>query len=306
MAHNYKMKHNIDRLAGFLFLLLFLCNAYNIVNKFNASWAWTFLLVWDICLGIWLITGIRVIPVGWKGQLLFLGGRKQTLFEEEGWRWAPFPFGIKMADCRQQIMALEKLDAITADDVKVQVSGTVVYKIHDLNTYFGVDESGLKRGIDDTRAEVIRTRVRSLPLEKPDNAERGVLDSQSELGTEVSTALAGASVNWGVTILKVIISEIAVDPALSADLELKSKEKLQRAGQEIEVAHFAKMVYLLVNGGTIKDKDGTDIVVPGGRTEEQAVEQIQLALGKATKEIKAFRLDNASAEMLTAIFGKKA
>jgi regulator of protease activity HflC (stomatin/prohibitin superfamily) len=258
------------------------------------SWSWI-LFLWTIVLGLWSWGGWRKIEIGWRGQLLFLGQRIDAEIEE-GWRWVPLPFAIKPADCRQQIMPLDALEVTTSDNVRVKVGATVTYRVDDLNTYFGVEVSGLKKGIDDARDAAIRSRVRTLSLEQ-------VLSSHDELGNELLTALEAEAVEWGIKIIRVIIPEISPsDTEVSKDLELRERENLQRNGQRVELSHFDEMVNLLEKGGNLEG-----ITFKGGASREEAVQQVRLALGQSTMAVdaKTITLDSATATLIATFLGRK-
>ncbi|MDE2399911.1 MAG: SPFH domain-containing protein [Patescibacteria group bacterium] len=287
------MRVEIDRILGAIFTLLALTSIYMTLTSFwYSSWfLWTLLTVWTLALSVWVWDGWskHKLEVGHKGQLLFLGSRLMYFFQE-GRRFAPKPFGIKTTDCRKQIMPLDKLEVITKDNVKVLVGGTVVYHVENLDTFFSIAESGLRKGIDDTRDQAIRGKVRGMDLEK-------VLDSHQELGGDVSIALQSGSAQWGVHIDQVIVPEIAPDPKVVEDLELKERENLQRDGQIVELEHFSNRVKELM----LKSPDGP------GLSREQAIEQVQLTLGQTTKatDAKNITLDSATAQMLATILGGK-
>ena len=282
----------MDRFLGVL------CALVLVVSTIIGFTTWSgWLLLWSLGLGIWVLAGLKEIEVGWRGLLTVIGQRQSHEFGE-GWHWAPFPSGILPADCREQIMSLENLEAITRDDVRVNIGGTVVYRIAEggLFTFFGV--SNLKRGIEDTRAEVIRARVRQLPLEA-ESGVMGVLDSHEELGREFGTALGAASVGWGIVILRVIIPEIASsDPKVSEDLALKKREELQQVGQVVELHHTDRMVSAMEHGGNVT-VGGRNFTFTGGLTKEEAVTQVRLALGQM--KLQGLTLDASSATALAAL-----
>ncbi|OGI99782.1 hypothetical protein A3H53_01005 [Candidatus Nomurabacteria bacterium RIFCSPLOWO2_02_FULL_40_10] len=168
--------NNIDRILGVISMLSVLVVAVMTIMSF--SWI-SLLLV--LVLGIWVLGGLKSIEIGWKGQLLSLGERMDALFEE-GWRWIPFPFGLKNADCRKQTISLGKLETTTKDNVKVFVDGSVVYQVEDLQKYFNATKSDLEKWIDDTRKQVVRTRIRELE-------QKEALNMHDDLGKEMEEAL---------------------------------------------------------------------------------------------------------------------
>ena len=68
---------------------------------------------------------------------------------------------------------------------------------------------------------------------------------------------------------------------------------MQRDGQEIELQHFVDQVIKLM----------ADPPIGAGLTREQAIEQVQISLGKASKNIdaKSFSVDPATTQMIAKI-----
>lgn len=261
-----------------------------LIESFSRSWSWAIFLVWVLILGTWTKSGIKNIPVAHRGQLLFLGERQEPDFGE-GWRWIPFPFGIKVHDCKEQIMELDPLEAITLDDVKVFITTTITYKTVDLDKRSNVQDAEIKRGLDDVRDQVLRVEVAGRPLEE-------VLKMHAAMGAVMHSELQKSSDRWGVKIIEVIITKVVTDPEVAKDLELKAREVLQREGQMVEFQHFVDRIKQLMELPPIGP----------GLTREQAIEQVQLGLGKASKTIdaKTLTLDAATTEILAAFLkGRK-
>ncbi len=272
----------MDKIFGALVTLLTLACASVVIRNFNWSWEWVASATLTIGLGFWALTGLKKIEVGWKGQLLFLGQRMDATLHE-GWRWVPTPFGVKLADCRQQILELDKLKAMTLDNIEVIVSATVTYRVANLNAYFGVEASGLKRGIDDVRDALIRARVRLMTLAE-------TLSSTRELGEGLLSSLSIESGDWGIIVIRVAIPEILpLDKKVSEDLALRERERLQREGQLVEASHIAAL---------------TEFFRGKGLSSETAYEAALLVVGKADPK-KVFSLDPATAVALATLLGRR-
>lgn len=260
-----------------------------------SNWSWG-LFFWTLGLSFWAWTGLRKIEIGWRGQLLFIGQRMATTLYE-GWRWIPFPFGLKMADCREQIMKLDSLKIFTTDQVPVKVDGSIVYRVTDLNAYFDVEVSGLKQGLDDVWDEVIRTQITgNATLANPGVDLDHVLAMHATLAQQARTVLAGqAGMRWGIRVVRVVVAAITPDDKVTEDLELRKRERLQRVGQLVEVGHHAGIVDWLQNGGTL---EGVTIP-PGLFTKEQAYELALFTTGKADPK-KVFGVDAGTVTAITA------
>jgi regulator of protease activity HflC (stomatin/prohibitin superfamily) len=291
----------VDRILGAFCAFVVLLSAIAVFSEFSWSWSWALLVLWTVGLGIWVRRGIRKIEVGWRGQILFLGQRMAAEVGE-GWRWIPFPFGLKTADCRETVMKLDQLKIFTSDSVEVKVDGSIVYKVIDLNLYFGVELSGLKQGIDDIWDEVIRTQIVFIPL-LDDNTQQppilGVLKMHATLAQKARTVLAGqAGMRWGIEIVRVVVAAITPDQKMTDDLELRTREERQREGQRIELRHFTDRVMELM----------APPPAGAGLTREQAIEQVQLSIGSAaakTIDAKSFTFDPATAAIIAAVLGRK-
>ena len=272
----------MDRILGVVFAVFLFVGAISALASFTFSWPWILLAVWIVGLVFWARSGFTTIPIGWRGQLLFIGERIAAELGE-GLRWTPWPFGLKLADCRQITLNLGTLEAITKDNVPVVMDSTVMYRVVELDKFFEVEEVGLKRALDDSRTQVLRAEVRALPLES-------VLDLHEQLAEQVKGVLEHK--DWGIDVVEVIIPEIKPEGEVAKDLALKKREELQKAGQEVEFQLFIDRV-----------KAGI-----GARlTREQAIEQAQLTIGKASKSIdaKTIALDSATAEVVARILGRK-
>lgn len=246
-------------------------------------------LAWVILLAaaLWWWSGWINIPVAWKGVRTLMGKRTGD-YTDEGWRWAAWPWGLIPVNTEQQILRLGVIKALTSDNATVWVDSTIVYHISDPVKSMDVNKKKLKEGLDQKRTEVLRSKIRQLPMEV-------VFDIHEELGEEVKEAIEHK--DWGVDILQVIVPEIAPDPSIAEDLAKKKKEELQRSGEEVEIDHTVKKMNQLM----------TPPPVGAGLTREQALEQLQLTTGKATKAIdaKTLTLDPVTAALVAKILEKR-
>lgn len=281
----------IDRFLGAVCALFVALMTIVVITSRNWSVGWAASAVLTLGLAIWARRGLRFIPVGWRGQLLFLGQRMDATLGE-GWRWVPFPFGLKTADCRETILKLDPLRIFTSDLVEVKVDGSIVYKIVNLNLYFGVESSGFKQGLDDIWDEVIRTQVVLTSLAQ-------ALAMHATLGQQARAAFEEqASTRWGIEVVRVVVAAITpADQKVSDDIALRLREERQREGQRVELRHFTDRVTELMASPP----------TGAGLTREQAIEQVQLALGQTTKatDAKTLAIDPAAAEIIARILGRR-
>ncbi len=284
------MKNNTDRWLGIGCAVLLIVVTLVVIADRNWSGSWILSFLLTVSLWVWAFGGLKKLEVGFRGQLLFLGERQEYLVEE-GWRWAPFPFEIKTADCRQNNQKLDHLEVITEDKVRVEIDGTIIRHISDLNLYFGVNESGIQQGLDDIWDEAIRTLVATKKLIE-------VLKMQVDLGQKAYTAMKDhAKINWGIEITKVVVAGIKPNKEVAEDLALEERERLQKEGQMVEAKHIAGIINLLkkseVQGGA-------------GMSHGEAYETAQVITGKAKpKDIKGFTFNPEILAAIAKIVGEK-
>ncbi len=274
---------NIDRWLGVLCALFVFAITVVVFANRNLSASWGIACFLTIGLTFWVLSGLKRIEIGWKGQLLFLGERSKYFFGE-GWRWVPFPFGVKTTDCRQTVKSLDPLKVITRDNVQVEIKGSIIRQTEDLDKYFGTEESGINQGLDDIWDATIRANVKETDLDN-------VLKMHVELGQQVHDAIGIlASQNWGIKIIRVVIAGIEPDVEVTKDLALKERENLQREGQVVEANHIIALVNLFKRS---KTEGGAKM------SHGEAVEMAQVITGKATsKKITGFTF---SPEILLAV-----
>ena len=160
-----------------------------------------------------------------------------NFFFKEGRRFVPSPFGINPIDCREVIMKLDSLEVITKDGVKVSIEGTITYHVVDLHKRANVKDAEIKQGIDDARDQIIRVEVANTDLDE-------VLKMHSDLGKKMHKGLRKSSMRWGIKIIEVMITKVIPDPKIAEDLELETREELQKKGQLVEAQNIASLVVL--------------------------------------------------------------
>ena len=230
----------------------------------------------------WAWSGFIKLEIGWKGKTTWLGSLIPDSEEVgPGWHWRPWPFGIIPADVRRTVLQLDEITAITRDGVEVKVGGSAARRVSNLDDYFNVGPGEADKWIKDTRQAAVRALIHDRPLDD-------VLGKHTAIGADLTTALQTLSPGWGVEILGMMIPKI--EPTSSGvveDLASNKREQLQRDSQATEIKHVVTQVNKLMQ----PPPEGS------GYTREQAIEQIQMTLGKLKKESEAhaFSLDAATA-----------
>jgi hypothetical protein len=154
----------------------------------------------------------------------------------------------------------------------------------DLHQRSNVNDAEVKRGLDDVRDQILRVEVASNPLDD-------VLKMHSDLGKKMHEGLQLSTKRWGIKIIEVIITKVVTDTKVAEDLESKAREELQRKGQFVEAQWQTDLIAFYM-------KPDIKTGFPG-LTKEQAVEQAQLTIGQAKKNI--FGVDATAAEIIASI-----
>lgn len=217
-----------------------------------------------LAIALWLCSGIRKIPVGYRGLVLFLG-KRTVVVREEGWTLIPlpFPWGLTIHDCRQRVFPLNNLNKVfTKDDVEVTIDGSRVSEITDLHKFLSVKPEDIEKGLSDIWAQEVRTQLRTKELE-------AALEMNIELGEGVLAQMAKvATKEWGITVHKILVSSIQPNKEVTADLELQKREGLQKIGQLTEAKHMIELINLF----KASEQDGGAGVNPS--TAEEMAQQI--------------------------------
>ncbi|MEI6280399.1 MAG: SPFH domain-containing protein [bacterium] len=227
------MKKNINRFLGIAVAVVLVVLTLIVITNFNWSWAWWGSAIATLITVLWFQNGSTTVEVGWEGLLLCIGERiDPPVTMGEGWHWVPFPFSLKLADCRETSVAIDPLTVLTADNIQVEISGTLVSKIMDLNKYFNVDPATIKQGIDDTWDEIIRTQVVVEEFE-------AVRKMHVAVGDKAKAALENQATSaWGIKVIRIPVTIKVKTEEVAADLELQAREKLQKKGQTTEAENF--------------------------------------------------------------------
>ena len=279
-----RKEKKMDRILGIFCWVMVAVMAIAVVVFSSASWpAWLLMVLWTIVLAVWTASGHRTVEVGWKGQLLLLGGRKSYFFPE-GRRFAPWPLGILPADCRTKPVELDTIKIFTSDGSEVSIKNlSIVWQIFDLDLYHSMDPEKIKVLLDDVVDRNVRTRVRT-------NTLKEVLGMN--LGTE-NVQTSNDLQEFGIKVVRIVVPEIIpTNPKVIESIELERNERSEQIGQMVEAENFALLMAFLQKslgeGGA-------------GLTQAQAYEHAQLIVDKSKKSTTAFTLDSSTAAMAAAV-----
>ena len=249
---------------------------------------WTVFVVVVLALA-WLWSGLVKLEIGWRAALTLLGKRTGITLGD-GWLCAPFPFGLKEVDCHQKTIKIDPVkDVKTKNGIMVEISGSLLVKVNDVNLYLGeVDQASFQEGIADIWDETIRALVIKMTVKKAQgmkdilaNTTRGDMHSHT-------------IVHWGVEVLKVNISDVKTDAGVREDQQRKEREQSQREGQQVQAAWTGTLEQYFL---------GKEPLTPGGKkgpalSPEMAHELTLYTLEVAEKkkiESKTFGLDPTTA-----------
>lgn len=207
--------------------------------------------------------GLYPNEVGYKGVGLWLGKRIPDVLYSEGltWNW-PWPFGgVLSVDMRRKPMDIPLSEVVTADNVKVPVDATLLYRINDPHTYLDAKdpETSLKNeAVSDIRQCVQRYPSDVVALEKKSIAD-AVKSGKGEDKSPLENVILGAiklSPNLGFEIEDVQVQHIGVPDEISrAQTEIKVREaRLQQEqadarAEEVAIDNLAARVKKLKDAG---------------------------------------------------------
>ena len=255
---------------------------------------WIAFVVFAI-IAAWLWSGFEYFAPGIKGVFTFLGNMTNRTIEEEGWKYAPFPFGFLKADCHQRTIKLDDLkDVVTLDGILVTISGSVIVETTDVKQNLRtLDPATFKKGLDDFYDQEIRSYVGKKPLTEVQRMKDILADTVKD------NLHSHTSLNWGVTVRKVLVSEVRTDESVREDQERQEREELQRNGQRVQAEWTGQLERYfageapLTPGGTLGPK------LPAEMAHELTLYTLELAEKKKV-ESKTFGLDVTTAAAVTA------
>lgn len=214
------------------------------------------------------LDGLRQIPVAYRGVPLYFGRRIDSFVFDEGYQWVgPLPgiFSYATVSIQEQTTKIDKLQVLTKDNVKVNFTGTLIWRVAVPYQYLQVTDKIISDGLNDLFDEVIRHETRGKSLDDVSGAEFG-----KDMRNAIFSRAEDLSESWGVDIVRIIIPEALPDPEVIKDLELVRREEAQKKGQVVELEHF---------------RDRVKELKEMGFSLAEAQEIVQLAIGRITKQV---------------------
>lgn len=211
-----------------------------------------FLIVLGVALAI-LIQGLRNIPVGHKGVVLFLGKRTGKVFDE-GWKWVLFPpflYNIIMVDTREQTIDTPTRNIWSADTIELSVDAAVNIAVRRPDSFLNKGPSAINLGLQNMILSAIREAAQTrfvVPQNAPDFDEwedddprrTPVQTAKDSLRAEIKDKLSSeipttGTDDWGIEVTGVSITSIDVDEAVQQAMQRQQTESLEAGGELVDI-----------------------------------------------------------------------
>jgi hypothetical protein len=257
---------NWDRVLGMISLIFSIsCGVVGII--YNHGWGIVITVFWSVMLILWCWSGVNLLPIGWRGQLKWMGGRIKTTFGE-GIHWTPPPFGIIPVDCRRKTIDLDTIKIFTSDGVEIKIKElSIVWQVDDLDLYNNMDPSNLSTLLDEVIDVNVREKVHGIKFENVLGMSLGTNQIQTSQDLQ----------DCGIKIIKIVVSEI--EPANSQilkDIELRESKNLEREGQKIEAEHTVALVERYKKIGVSADTAADMALLETGKAEKKKIKKLVL------------------------------
>lgn len=274
---------NLDRILGGIFTVFVITvGALGFIRDLAGSIPATTVLL------LLLMSSMRNIPIGFRGQFKFFGARI-NFFVKEGWRVAPWLllFGVKKEDCRARTTPMDDEIVTTKDNVEFKVEKLkVVWKIVSMDLFQNLEPDDLHDLLDDVVDQNIRLRIR-----------HDVGGWKAVLGMKFSVKkkkVIHSLHEWGIEVLEIIAPKVfPVEESFRKALELEAKEKLETTGQTVEAELHAKLIEFFSGKGRLRKGGPKGPSLPLELANEAALIHMEKA-DKKTLSSSTFGLDAAT------------
>ncbi|MEQ8536626.1 MAG: stomatin-like protein [Coleofasciculus sp. D1-CHI-01] len=181
---------------------------------------WAIILA--LCLSGYGIGSARVINQGNQAIVERLGKYKKTLQPGLKWVWFPLENIAVEETTREQVLDTEPKQAITKDNISLEVDAVVFWRINNLyKAYYDVED--VKEAITNLVLTALRSEIGKMDLDQ-------TYSSRSEINENLSVYLKEAADSWGVEVIRVELQEIKPPQTVLESLEQeRAAESMKKA-----------------------------------------------------------------------------
>ena len=187
-----------------------------------------------IFIAIILLCSIRQIDQYERGIKFCLGKYKKIL--EPGWRIVlPIFESYKKVDIRTKAVDVPKQEAITKDNVSIELNAVIYYKVFDASKAI-LEVENFYYAVSQLAQTTMRNIVGSVSLDE-------LLCEREKVSTEICKVIDAATDEWGIKVSNVELKDIALPEemkrvlAKAAEAEREKAAVITKAAGEVEAAN---------------------------------------------------------------------
>lgn len=215
-------------LIGFFVTTILMSITYFTVPDVWNNGLLKFVLVIVICL-YFGYGGLARVPIGFQGVLLVLGGRTNTVLSE-GWNWIlPKPImDLEDIDIKEHTSDPGSVTVISKDGVRITADAAIQWSINNPPKSLSVGKDVIKTGMAALIEQVLRAEIAKKSVEE-------AIGMHEDICNILEGTAKKKSVDWGIDIRNVMITEIKLNEEVIRDFERVTRERKQTEAEEIEL-----------------------------------------------------------------------
>ena len=208
---------------------------------------WYGLGVIIIIVGYFGLGGIINIPIGFKGVPLVIGKRIDFFILPEGLNWVlPRPFmNSENVDTRENTSDPGPITVLTGKGkktVRVVIDASIQWKINNPFLVLSIGLNVIQDGMKNLIQEVLRSTMAD---KNPDEA----VQIHEKLRDHLEKKATEKSVDWGVKIKNVFITQLSFSDDVIKDYEKITREEQQKISEGTELDHVREQIEKFKNLG---------------------------------------------------------